>query len=97
MFYFRVPHIIVNKAMNGERPMAIERRMARERERLIGMTDEERAWRKKWLDAQKLAPEEPIIPEGYYKEMYNPFRRLYRAPMDMFQNKMQSLVVMMQR
>lgn len=73
--------------------MTIERRMARERERMLGMTDEERAWRKKWLDAQKLAPEEPVLPEGYYKEMYNPIRRFYMAPMNKFQSMLEPLVV----
>jgi len=76
--------------------MNIKRRMASERERMLGMTDEERAWRKKWLNAQKLAPEEPIIPKGYYKEMYNPIRRFYRAPLNKFQNMLEPLVVMMQ-
>jgi len=96
IYYFRVPDIIVNESTEATRPMSIERRMARERERLIGMTDEERAWRKKWLDAQKLAPEEPIVPEGYYKEMYNPIRRFYMAPMNKFQNMLTPLMVMMQ-
>jgi len=76
--------------------MSIERRMARERERMIGMTDEERAWRKKWLDAQKLAPDEPMVPKNYYKEMYNPIRRFYRAPMNKFQDMLTPLMVMMQ-
>lgn len=67
--------------------------MDHERERMLGMTDEERAWRKKWLDAQKLAPEEPVIPEGYYQEMYNPIRRFYRAPMNKFQKMLEPHIV----
>ncbi|KAL6263804.1 hypothetical protein P5V15_003887 [Pogonomyrmex californicus] len=76
----RVPDVPDTSAMNGDRPMTIVRRMERERERMLGMTDEERAWRKKWLDAQKLDPDEPITPPGYYEEMYNPIRRFYMAP-----------------
>lgn len=76
--------------------MNIERRMGRERERMLGMTDEERAWRKKWLDAQKLAPEEPVMPKNYYKEMYNPIRRFYQAPLNKFENFLEPRVVIMQ-
>lgn len=73
--------------------MTIVRRVGRERERMLGMTDEERAWRKKWLDAQKLAPEEPVTPKGYYEEMYNPIRRFYSAPMNKVQNMLEPLMV----
>lgn len=73
--------------------MSIERRMGRERERMLGMTDEERAWRKKWLKAQELAPEEPVIPKNYYKEMYNPLRRLYQTPWNKFEAMLQPVVV----
>jgi len=88
----QIPDLPDTKAMDGERPMSIVRRVARERERMLGMTDEERAWRKKWLDAQKLAPEEPVIPEGYYKQMYNPIRRFYMAPGNKFQTMMEPLM-----
>ncbi|XP_012221414.1 uncharacterized protein ND-B17 [Linepithema humile] len=88
----RVPEVVKNLATDGERPMNIERRVARERERMLGMTDEERVWRKKWLDAQKLAPEEPIMPKGYYEQMYNPIRRFYKAPMNKFQNMLEPLM-----
>lgn len=66
----------------GFKPMPIEGRMARQRERCIGMTDEERAWRAKWIKDQVLAPDEPQIPNEYYKQRFNPIRRFYRAPMD---------------
>ncbi|KAK2581001.1 hypothetical protein KPH14_006054 [Odynerus spinipes] len=65
-----------------EKAIMLGRRMARQRERLIGMTDEERAWRAKFLKDQILDPDEPKIPPNYYKERYNPIRRFYRAPMD---------------
>lgn len=80
-------------ATDGDRPMSIVRRMGRERERMLGMTDEERAWRKKWLKAQELAPEEPVMPKEYYKEMYNPIRRFYMAPMNKFQNTLEPFMV----
>lgn len=36
----------------GVRPMGIAGRMVRERERLVGMTDAERAWRAQYLKDQ---------------------------------------------
>lgn len=68
----------------GAKVMGIEGRMASVRERMIGMTDAERAWRAKWLKDQVLH-DEPIVPKDYYKERYNPIRRFYRAPMDKFE------------
>ncbi|XP_035730709.1 uncharacterized protein LOC118445396 [Vespa mandarinia] len=68
------------------------RRLTKERERLIGMTDEERAWRAKFLKDQILDPSEPIIPPDYYKKRYNPIRRFYRAPMNKFENMLVPLV-----
>ncbi|KMQ97820.1 exosome complex exonuclease rrp42 [Lasius niger] len=90
----RIPDVPDTSALKGggDRPMTIVRRVGRERERMLGMTDEERAWRKKWLDAQKLAPEEPVTPKGYYEEMYNPIRRFYSAPMNKVQNMMEPLM-----
>ncbi|XP_067000300.1 uncharacterized protein ND-B17 [Anabrus simplex] len=67
---------------SGVKPMAIEGRMARERERLLGMTDAERAWRKQWLKDLELAPNEPKHVPEYYKERLNPIRRAYRFPLD---------------
>ncbi|XP_051159758.1 uncharacterized protein LOC127280647 [Leptopilina boulardi] len=62
--------------------MGIMGRMADERERCIGMTPEERAWRAQWLKDQILEPDEPKMPVGYYQARYNPIRRFYRFPMD---------------
>lgn len=62
--------------------MAIAGRMVRERERLIGMTDFERNWRKQYLKDQELSHHEPKRVPAYEKEMMNPIRRLYRAPLD---------------
>lgn len=57
-------------------------RMVNERERLVGMTDAERAWRAQWLKDQHLSPSEPKIVPGLVKEHTNPIRRMYRFPLD---------------
>lgn len=66
----------------GVKPMSITGRYNRERERLLGMTDEERAFRKQWLKDQELSPNEPRKVPEMYKATHNPIRRLYRAPLD---------------
>ncbi|XP_035908473.1 uncharacterized protein LOC118510584 [Anopheles stephensi] len=70
----------------GVKPMSITGRMVRERERLLGMSPEERAWRAQWLKDQHLSPNEPKYVPEYWKERYNPIRRAYRAPLNMVQN-----------
>lgn len=67
-------------------------RLDRERERIIGMTNEERAYRAKFLKSLDLAPDEPIIPKNYNKEYYNPIRRFYRAPFDKLESALIPLV-----
>ncbi|EFA10794.1 uncharacterized protein ND-B17 [Tribolium castaneum] len=66
----------------GVKPMSIAGRFNSERERLLGMTDEERAFRKQWLKDQELAPSEPRPVPEMYKATYNPIRRAYRWPLD---------------
>ncbi|XP_071454946.1 NADH dehydrogenase [ubiquinone] 1 beta subcomplex subunit 6 [Hetaerina americana] len=66
----------------GVKPFPIEGRMARERERLMGMTDEERAWRKQWLKDQELTAREPLYQAEQHPELFNPIRRAYRFPLD---------------
>ncbi|XP_075215995.1 NADH dehydrogenase (ubiquinone) B17 subunit [Lycorma delicatula] len=63
-------------------PMSIQGRLARERERLLGMTDEERRWRKQWVKDQHLSPNEPRHVPEIYRELNNPIKRLYKAPLD---------------
>ncbi|KAK0081273.1 hypothetical protein PV326_007752 [Microctonus aethiopoides] len=70
----------------GVQPMSIAGRMVSERERLLGMSPEERAWRAQWLKDQHLAPDEPKINPEYYRIRYNPIRRFYRAPLDKLEN-----------
>lgn len=66
----------------GVKPMAIAGRVQIERERCLGMTEAEKAWRKQWLKDQILAPNEPVYVEEYWKERTNPIRRFYRAPLN---------------
>jgi len=61
--------------------MNVGGRVANERERLTGMTAEERAWRMKYLDDQILRTE-PRYVKASEKELLNPLRRFYRAPLD---------------
>ena len=79
----------------GLKPMAIEGRMSRTRERCIGMTDAERAWRAKWVKDQILHADEPKIPEAYYKERFNPIRRFYRFPLDKFERAIFPMMVLL--
>lgn len=69
----------------GVKPMNIAGRYVTERERLVGMTDAERAFRKQWLQDQILSPNEPRKVPETYKALYNPIRRFYRWPLDKFQ------------
>lgn len=66
----------------GVKPMAIAGRMVRERERLAGMSAEERSWRAQWLKDQHLAPNEPVAVPEYKRALENPIRRIYKAPLD---------------
>ncbi|XP_043640823.1 uncharacterized protein LOC122611649 [Drosophila teissieri] len=65
----------------GVKPMVIAGRMVRERERLIGMSAEERAWRKQWLKDQELHHGPRKVP-ALELELNNPIKRFYRAPLD---------------
>lgn len=62
--------------------MAIAGRMVRERERCIGMTPEERAWRAQWLKDQQLTAREPVYVKEYHDAIRNPIRRMYQAPLN---------------
>lgn len=66
----------------GVKPMSIAGRMQSERERLLGMTDAERAWRIQWLKDQQLSPSEPRNVAEIRTALYNPIRRAYRWPLD---------------
>lgn len=77
----------------GVKPMAIAGRVASERERCIGMSDADRAWRKQWLQDQILSPNEPLHVEEYWKERTNPIRRIYRFPLDTIFNGLKGVLV----
>ncbi|KAF0757319.1 Uncharacterized protein FWK35_00009602 [Aphis craccivora] len=70
----------------GKLPIDLEGRHRFVRQRLTNMTDEERAFRRKFLHDQHLSPDEPVaVPEIYY-ELNNPIRRAFRVPMNVFQD-----------
>ncbi|XP_050425349.1 uncharacterized protein LOC126836199 [Adelges cooleyi] len=71
---------------NGALPIDLEGRHRHVRHRLTNMTDEERAFRRKFLHSQHLTPDEPKVVPEMYEELYNPIRRFYRAPMNAFQS-----------
>lgn len=74
----------VSSNTSGVTPLTIAGRMGLERERLIGMSDEERAWRKQWLKDLELHNEPVRVPELETK-FFNPIRRFYRMPLDKFE------------
>lgn len=65
----------------GVKPMSIAGRTVFQREREIGMTDEERKWRAQWLKDQHLTAREPVHVPELERQLRNPFRRLYRFPL----------------
>lgn len=77
----------------GVKPMAIAGRMVRERERLVGMTTDERAWRKQWLKDQVLSHNEPKHVPEYWKERINPIRRAYMAPLNALGSALEPILV----
>ena len=73
---------IHDKLPKHERPFPIEP-FGHERERLpFKMSDADRARRKAWVHAQSLADHEPVRVPELERMIYNPLRRLYRAPTD---------------
>lgn len=73
---------MANRDTGGVRAFPIEGPFKKERARLGGMTDADRAYRKQWLKDQLLAESEPKAVPGYYEARYNPIRRFYRWPLD---------------
>ncbi|KOX69501.1 hypothetical protein WN51_06588 [Melipona quadrifasciata] len=86
------PFTMASSNSGGVKVMNIGGRVMNERERLIGMLDEERAWRARFLKSQHLAPDEPLMSKEYYKHYYNPFRRFYRVPLNAFERLLTPVV-----
>lgn len=77
----------------GVKPFPIGGRMIRERERCIGMTDEERSWRRQYLKDQVLSENEPKFVADYWKERTNPIRRFYKFPLDAMHKALTPMLV----
>lgn len=65
----------------GVQAFPIGGRMVKERERLRGMTDQERQWRKQYLKDQILTKREPVHVPEYWLERTNVIRRFYQWPL----------------
>lgn len=65
-------------------PMQIGGRVVRERERLQGMSAEERAWRAQWIKDQILTEREPVHVTQFDTAIRNPIRRAYQWPLNQF-------------
>lgn len=77
----------------GTLPIDLEGRHRQVRQRLTNMTDEERAFRRKFLHSQHLSPDEPRVVPEMYEQLYNPIRRFCRAPMNAFQAALEPKLV----
>lgn len=75
------------------KPMAIGGRVIRERERLQGMSKEERIWRAQWLKDQVLTEREPVPLEQWRSQLRNPIRRAYQFPLDCFRTAITPILV----
>lgn len=73
--------------------MTIAGRLTRDRERCIGMTPEERAWRAQWLKDQQLTPREPVYVKEYHEAIRNPIRRFYTAPLNALGRALEPIMV----
>jgi NADH dehydrogenase (ubiquinone) 1 beta subcomplex subunit 6 len=77
------PEKIPSSPTGGVEAFPIEGPLGNERYRLtVGMTDEDRAYRRQWLQDQILAESEPVEIPGYYEARYNPIRRAYMWPLN---------------
>lgn len=85
--------MVEHSETSGVKPFPIGGRMVRERERLHGMTNEERAWRKQYLKDQILTENEPRHVAEYWKERTNPIRRFYKAPLDLMHKALTPMLV----
>lgn len=87
----------VERSTGGTTPMGIAGRLVRERERLLGMSAEERAWRAQYVADQHLSAREPVHVPEYWRERTNPIRRFYQAPLNAFQRMVKPIIVRISR
>lgn len=73
---------MAQSSTGGVQAFPIGGRLVKERERLQGMTAEERAWRKQYLKDQILTKNEPKYVPEYWLERTNPIRRFYQFPLN---------------
>lgn len=86
-FFFRTPKSLADPPAHvPQNPITLSLHMRDERQRLAGMTNSEREWRKKYLEAQNLHPDEPFFVESAQLPL-NPIRRIYRMPMNFVQQR----------
>lgn len=86
-------HELFGVGSRTTRAISIAGRMVFERERLLGMSEKERAWRKQWLKDQVLDHDEPREPANYYEERFNPLRRFYRWPLEQLERALRPQIV----
>lgn len=77
----------------GVQPFPIGGRLVKERERLLGMSDQERAWRKQYLKDQQLSEREPVYVPEYWLERTNPIRRFYQFPLATVEKALSPVIV----
>lgn len=85
--------MVAQSDTGGVKPFPIGGRLVRERERLLGMTDEERAYRKQYLKDQILAHDEPREVPEYWLERTNPIRRFYQFPLATVEKALTPVIV----
>jgi len=68
--------------IHPQKPMSIDGGFRYMPERIAGMTDLDRAWRKQWLKDQILTEREPVFVPEYYKLTNNFVRRGFDAFFD---------------
>lgn len=75
-----------------EKPFPIEP-FPHDRQRLpFKMSDEDRLRRKAWVHSQQLTDREPMYSAELERQIYNPFRRLYRSPTNKLFNMLAPIV-----
>lgn len=78
----------------GAAQISIEGRYRIDRARLgPNFTEADRQWRIKYIKSQDLHPNEPFEVPELERVHYNPIRRFYRVPMNLFENAISKIIV----